>query len=51
MVDSLSKKEQKNFAFTIPLIAGSGSLVATISAVHVYFITSETKIIASGYYC
>lgn len=32
----------------IPLIAGPGSLVATISDVHVYFITSETKIVASG---
>lgn len=51
MPSSKTQQDPKKLAIVpiaIPLIAGPGSLVATISDVHVYFITSESKVVASG---
>ncbi|AIT10290.1 antibiotic resistance protein MarC [Candidatus Francisella endociliophora] len=50
MPSSKAQQDAKKLAIVpiaIPLIAGPGSLVATISQVHVYFTTSETKLVAS----
>lgn len=50
MKSSSANQDAKKLAIVpigIPLIAGPGSLVATISQVHVYFTTAETKVVAS----
>jgi len=48
--EKLAKGDFKKLAIVpiaIPLVAGPGSIVATVSEVHVYFITPESKIVAS----
>ena len=50
MEEKIAEGDFKKLAIVpiaIPLVAGPGSIVATVSEVHVYFTTPESKIVAS----